>query len=151
LGGDSNFLQQLKIQYSTDSIRFTGYTDQPQRVINVFDVGLLPTYFPGESLPNTIIEYLACGKPVIATDTGGIAEMIRITGTEETAGQLIPLRNGKADADAIAEAMSVYIKMPQLLGEHSRRATQAFRKFDPETCFGEYESFFKDILEDKNR
>lgn len=151
LGGDSNFLQQLKIQYSSASIHFTGYTDQPQRLINVFDVGLLPTCFPGESLPNTIIEYLACGKPVIATDTGGIAEMIRITGTQETAGQLIPLRNGKADADAIAEAMSAYIKMPQLLSEHSRRAAHAFRKFDPETCFGEYESFFKDILEDKNR
>jgi glycosyltransferase involved in cell wall biosynthesis len=151
LGGDSNFLQQLKIQYSTDSIRFTGYTDQPQRLINVFDVGLLPTYFPGESLPNTIIEYLACGKPVIATDTGGIAEMIRITGTEETAGLLIPLRNGKADTDAIAEAMSAYIKMPDLLNDHSRRAAQAFRKFDPDNCFAEYESFFKEILKDKNR
>lgn len=40
--------------------------------VKVFDVAILPSYFISESLPNSIIEYLAYDKPVISTNIGEI-------------------------------------------------------------------------------
>jgi glycosyltransferase involved in cell wall biosynthesis len=151
LVGDSEHLQQLKKQYGSATIHFTGYTDQPQQWVNAFDAGLLPTYFPGESLPNTVIEYLAAGKPVIATDIGGIAEMIRVPDTAQTAGHLIPLEGGKASVEALAEALVSYARTPGLLRDHGRLAGLAFRKFDLAVCITNYELLFKEITGDTSR
>lgn len=57
--------------------------DQIESLINACDVGVLFTY--GEGLSNSIMEYMACGKPVIATDAGGTREII----TNEKTGFLI--------------------------------------------------------------
>jgi glycosyltransferase involved in cell wall biosynthesis len=151
LVGDSEHLQHLKKQYGSATIHFTGYTDQPQHWVNAFDAGLLPTYFPGESLPNTIIEYLAAGKPVIATEIGGIAEMIQVPGTGQTAGHLIPLEHGKASVEALAKALVGYARTPQLLRDHGRLAGLAFRKFDLNVCITSYELLFKEITGDTSR
>ena len=151
LVGDSPYLQELKKQYASATVHFTGYTDHPAQWVQAFDVGLLPTYFPGESLPNTIIEYLALGKPVVATDVGGIAEMIAVTGTPEMAGRLIPLREGKADVNALAEALLQYVRTPQLLREHGQKAPLAFRKFDLEACITNYELLFGEMMGNRSR
>ena len=49
-----------------------------------------------EGLPNVVIEAMAIGLPVIATDCGGVAELI-----DSTTGILIPTRNPNAMATAI--------------------------------------------------
>ena len=50
-----------------------------------------------EGLGTSILEALACGTPVVATQAGGAAEMVR----PEATGWLVPVR----DADALAAAM----------------------------------------------
>ncbi|MBI4245244.1 MAG: glycosyltransferase [Planctomycetes bacterium] len=77
LVGDSEYARQLQMRYTDYSfIHFVGYSPHPEEWIQIFDVGLLPTYFKSESLPNTIIEYLAYNKPVIATDIGETRKML---------------------------------------------------------------------------
>ncbi len=149
LVGDSPHLQQLKAQYHSGSVYFTGYTDQPQQWVQIFDAGLLPTYFPGESLPNTVIEYLALGKPVIATDVGGIAEMITVPGTGQQAGQLVPIEEGRASVKALAETMAQYASQPHLLQEHRQKALLAFSKFDLNACITNYELLLGEITSKK--
>jgi teichuronic acid biosynthesis glycosyltransferase TuaC len=58
----------------------------------------LPSY--NEGYPNVVIEALSCGRPVIATNVGGILELV----TEES-GILIAPRDSRALADAIEKAM----------------------------------------------
>lgn len=42
--------------------------------MNAADIFCLPSY--DEGMPNVVLESLACGTPVVATDTGGIPEII---------------------------------------------------------------------------
>lgn len=119
---------------------FAGQQSEPERWIQSFDVGLLPTCLAEESLPNSIIEYLACGKPVIATAIGGIAEM---TGK---AGRLIPLAaNGRADVAALAEAM-VSLADHERRSELAHHSSAAFRRFDMSTCVQAYQDAFAQVL-----
>ena len=59
------------------------------------DVVTLPSY--SEGYPNVLVEALASGRPVVATQVGGIPEIV-----DETCGVLIPPRDPASLANAIA-------------------------------------------------
>lgn len=54
-----------------------------------------------DNLPNTVLEAMSCGTPVIGFDTNGIREMIR----NREAGFLVPVNDTRALADALGEAL----------------------------------------------
>jgi teichuronic acid biosynthesis glycosyltransferase TuaC len=58
------------------------------------DVVTLPSYMEG--CPNVVLEALACGRPVVATEVGGIPEIM-----SDGCGKLVPPRNSAALADAL--------------------------------------------------
>jgi len=58
----------------------------------------LPSY--NEGYPNVVVEALSCGRPVIATNVGGILELVN-----EESGILIAPRDSRALASAIEKAM----------------------------------------------
>jgi len=65
-------------------ISLTGQLTDIESVINLCDIGVLMTngQLHGEGISNSIIEYMALAKPVIASQSGGTAEIIdhNITG-----------------------------------------------------------------------
>ena len=126
-------------------IELTGHQDLPETWIANFDIALLPTYLPGESLPNSIIEYLAHGVPVLATAVGGIPEMLATP--DGVAGILIEQEpDGKASVPALAEAMIRLITQHELRAELSQRAKVASRRFDLDVCVAAYEQIFAAAL-----
>lgn len=145
-GGDylSSLEQSLDPQV-TSYVHFVGYSSEPNYWIESFDVGLLPTCFPGESLPNSVIEYLALGKPVIATSVGGIPEML--TYDKQQAGFIVSLnQDGKADVSLLANAMIAYANNSNLFEDHKILAKNAFEKFNMQTCVKAYEQLFQRVL-----
>lgn len=60
-------------------IIFTGGRTDVESIINLFDVGILltNTKVHGEGISNSIIEYMAMSKPVIATTGGGTNEVVK--------------------------------------------------------------------------
>ncbi|MEP7342034.1 MAG: glycosyltransferase family 4 protein [Acidobacteriota bacterium] len=68
-----------------------------------------PAY--GEPFANSVLEALASGKPVVATNAGGIREMIPDGG-----GRKVPPR----DAQALAEALIEVVSSPELQAEMGR-------------------------------
>ncbi len=140
LVGDGPCLQSLRRKVTEPWITFVGQQAEPQRWIHSFDVGLLPTCLPEESLPNTIIEYLACGKPVIATAVGGIPQMLA------SAGQLIPLAtDGRADVSELAKAMQ-HLLDPSTRAALAAATPAAFAPFSMSRCVAAYECLFTRLL-----
>ncbi|MBC6402330.1 MAG: glycosyltransferase [Hyphomonadaceae bacterium] len=70
-----------------DSITHLGYQAAVNGIYKLTDCAIVPTRFAGESSPLCIIQALQENIPVIATDHGGIREMLTLG--EDTAGYLI--------------------------------------------------------------
>ncbi len=146
LVGRSEYLEKLKSQYNNPDIIFAGQTNNPLGWIYHFDVGLLPTYFPAESLPNTIIEYLAMQKPVIATNWAEIPQMI--DSPKGKSGILIPLAKGKPDINALTDAMLNLIRDKNLYRQLAENAKFAFEKFSMQHCAEQYLQTFQKLTND---
>jgi glycosyltransferase involved in cell wall biosynthesis len=79
--GDGPLLDQSKRSVRPENranIIFTGSISDVENVIQLFDIGVLfsNTQVHGEGISNAILEYMAAGKPVLANDNGGNAEII---------------------------------------------------------------------------
>jgi glycosyltransferase involved in cell wall biosynthesis len=81
--GDGPTLDQTKQlikEEEKEHIKFLGLQTKVEPIINIFDISILSTYTEGIS--NSIMEYMALKKPVIATAGGGTNELVlnNITG-----------------------------------------------------------------------
>jgi teichuronic acid biosynthesis glycosyltransferase TuaC len=84
-----------------DRIRFLGRRSSMEvaswlAAANVF---CLPSY--AEGCPNSVIEALACGRPVVATNVGGIPELVN-----SESGILVAPQDSQALAEALSNALS---------------------------------------------
>lgn len=77
-----------------DHVHFLGRSNEPQLHLAAADAFLLTSRW--EALPFTIAEAFQQGAPAIATDCGGVAELI-----DETVGRVLPV----GDADGLAAAV----------------------------------------------
>ena len=73
-GDDSLYKKTVPAKY-TDSIKFLGMQEDVESIINMSDIGVLCTYTEGIS--NSVMEYMALCKPVIATNGGGTSELVK--------------------------------------------------------------------------
>ncbi|MGA7937805.1 MAG: glycosyltransferase family 4 protein [Kovacikia sp.] len=73
--------------------------DQLSQIYSAADIFVLPSL--EDNLPNTMLEAMSCGTPVVAFDVGGIPEVVmdRITG------RLVPLRDAYQLGDAIVDCV----------------------------------------------
>jgi sugar transferase (PEP-CTERM/EpsH1 system associated) len=74
-----------------DAVRFAGVRHDVPRVLRICDVYVNSSRFEGMS--NTILEAMAAGKPVVATDVGGNPELVQegVTGYLVPAGEEAPM------------------------------------------------------------
>jgi glycosyltransferase involved in cell wall biosynthesis len=80
--GDGPDLEYYRNQIGSafkDRIILPGLVHNIESLINLFDIGVLTTNtkLHQEGISNSILEYMASGKPVIATRGGGSCEIIR--------------------------------------------------------------------------
>lgn len=110
-----------------------------------------------DTFPNTILEALACGKPVIATAVGGIPEQIKglkIAGdlnkfpVAEATGILVPSGNPEAIARAIITLMD-NADLARRLGENA--ALDARQRFSLTRQVESYLTWYREILESRSR
>lgn len=95
--GDGKNLEKYRQMVAEwrDSIQLLGKLSNVEEWIMQFDVGVLATYTEGIS--NSIMEYMALGKPVVASDGGGVSETI----LDGVTGFLVPQQNPQALASKI--------------------------------------------------
>jgi glycosyltransferase involved in cell wall biosynthesis len=94
-----NMQQQIKQLGIENNFKLTGFVadEDLHLYYNTADLFVLPSK-SGEGLPLVAQEAMSCGIPVIATNVGGIGE-IMVKGY----GKLVPANNSEALAEAILE------------------------------------------------
>lgn len=106
-------------------------------ILRTMDVFVLPSLLEGIS--NTILEAMATGLPVLATDVGGNPELVQ----EGRTGRLFEPR----DAGALARLLSDYVTKATLRQTHARNAREvAVEQFSLDTMVEKYESVYKEAL-----
>ena len=99
-------------------IVFTGYVEDVTKLMRAIDVFVLPSH--REGMPRIIIEAMASGKPVIATDIRGCREEV----VHDLTGLLVPV----GDSKALSGAMVRILSEPELacrMGSEGRRRAEA--------------------------
>jgi len=137
-GPERLFIQQLvrELKLNAD-VHFMGEQDQLEPLFLCADLFLLPS--EQESFGLTALEAMNCGVPVIATDIGGLPEVI----THGETGYLFPVGD---IADMAASAVSLLgdpARLELFKAQARRRAEQYFSADD---IIPLYEAFYEEIL-----
>ncbi len=116
--GETGFERRLKDLVASkgigESVHFLGHrTDTPVLAAS-FDVSVLPSY--EENFGNVVLEAMASGQAIVATNTGGTPEQIR----DGEWGLLVPPR----DSGALAKAIGRYLRDEKMACAHARRALE---------------------------
>jgi glycosyltransferase involved in cell wall biosynthesis len=94
--------------------RFLGERKDVEALVQRLDIGVLCTYTEG--IPNSVMEFMAAGKPVVATNGGGTRELV-IDGQH---GYLVPA----SEPDRVAARIEQLLGNPELarrMGAEGRR------------------------------
>jgi glycosyltransferase involved in cell wall biosynthesis len=99
-----------------DSVRFLGEVDDVFTVLAAADLFVQPSW--SESFPYAVLEAMAAGVPIVATDVGGTGEAIE----DGRSAVLVPAR----DPGALASGISGMLGDPERRGELARAANLRF-------------------------
>lgn len=133
-GPSQAYLQQLVQELGLERhVDFLGARDRPWVMANLsrFDVLLQPSYFEGFGL--TVLEGLAAGLPVVATDTDGPAEILR----DLPAGALFASGDSAALAQQVRLTVARY-RRGQVAAAVAVSAQQAARRFSIQATADNY-------------
>ncbi|MCW8889141.1 MAG: TIGR03088 family PEP-CTERM/XrtA system glycosyltransferase [Sedimenticola sp.] len=141
LGDGSEYkavLDRIKASGYQNLTWIPGATDDVANFLPGFDIFVLPSL--AEGISNTILEAMACGLPVIATEAGGNPELVE---NGET-GVLVPASN----PDAIANQLEIYIKDETLRKKHGAKGRiRIENKFSLDAMVNSYLSVYDRILQ----
>lgn len=123
-----------------EQIIFSGARSDIPELMREMDLFVLASI--REGFPNVLLEVMAMGKPVVATDVGGIPELIE-SGTD---GLLVPAKNG----EALAEALRSLLKDPEKAGALGRSGQEKIRNhFSLDRMVEQYEALYLSLLREK--
>jgi glycosyltransferase involved in cell wall biosynthesis len=103
-------LESLGRDVAPGRLRLTGPVVLPSDALAAADVVVLPSRTEG--MPGVLIEAGLCGLPVVATDVGGVGEIV----SDGTTGFLVPPR----DIEALSAALERALSAPGTMGEAAR-------------------------------
>lgn len=120
-------IRELKIE---DHVRFIGGIpgNEVFEFLRKMDISVLASL--SEGMPNTLLESMAAGLPVVATAVGGSVEVVKHGET----GYLVP----PEDVEKLSEKILLLLENPEKRQEMAQKARQRFRK-----------KFFIEIMTDR--
>jgi glycosyltransferase involved in cell wall biosynthesis len=123
-------------------MRFIRYLIGPTDMVSYYQAADLYVHSAkADTFPTTVLEALACGVPVVATDVGGIPEQIRTT--DMPTGMLVKM----SDSESMCRSFEQLLFDRQLrLNMGVNAATDAAQRFTAERMQSEYLSWYKEML-----
>ena len=120
-----------------ETVKFLGFRGDIPKLLNLMDVYICSSVSEGLSL--SILEAMACGRSIVATDVGGNPELI----TEGISGFLVPSRDPLALAQKVIQLLHDR-ELRSRLGGAGRQIVE--EKFSLETMMQNYYKLYGKLL-----
>ena len=132
----------------SDKVVFTGWQKDMPSIYEALDIVVLTSL--NEGTPVTLIEGMAAKKPIVATNVGGVSDLMgrleldkgnELQITEN--GMLIPTENSKALAEAL-----IYLteNMEEMTVTANRAKDFVFKHYSMDRLVGDIESLYSELL-----
>jgi glycosyltransferase involved in cell wall biosynthesis len=130
-----------------ERVTFLGFRRDVDALYHAFDVVVLTSR--NEGTPLTLIEAMACGRPVVATEVGGVVDLLG--SCLESGARFRVWEHGLSvaseDAEGLSAALDHLIERPRLgveMGERGRRFIAA--RFSKERLVADIAGLYDDLL-----
>jgi glycosyltransferase involved in cell wall biosynthesis len=134
--GKNNHFDVEQLPFRVTQLGIIALQDELAEVYGLADVFVLPSV--EDNLPNTVMESLSCGTPVVAFNTGGIPEMVEHLKN----GYLAEYQSAKDLAKGIFEIL--YVANPKEMAVNARN--KVLTDFNNEKVARQYMEIYSSIL-----
>jgi len=134
LAGDGALLQAAR-KKAGPRVHFLGVRSDIPELLAACDLFALASDYEG--LPVAVIEAMAAGLPVVATNVGGVPELVE----HEATGILVPPR----DREALASALSTLVRDRIRRRAYGERARERARHFSAARMIESYAALFESV------
>ncbi|MBI4619597.1 MAG: glycosyltransferase family 4 protein [Desulfobacterales bacterium] len=142
--GDGHLMTELISHASALGIKnkviFAGWRGDVPQLIDMFDIFVLPSL--NEGMGRVLVEAMAMGKPIVASDIGGIPDIVK----DRSNGILFPPR----DVDAMAEAIIKLLldrELARKMGKEGKKL--AYPAYDASVMLRKIEGLYEELLQKK--
>ncbi|MBN1588909.1 MAG: glycosyltransferase [Pirellulales bacterium] len=142
-GPERNALESLVAQWGiADRVHFLGFRNDVPAILARSELVVLPSRWEG--MPNAVLEAMAAGRPVVATDVEGVAELLGPNAAAQSVGY--------GQTEAFVEKIVGLLGDRELagrLGRENRRRVE--QKYTIESMVEAYESLWESLATQTNR
>lgn len=141
IGGDGDLapiqqrIEEWDAQHYIKTFGTLSHTEVAERMKNADAFILFSDY---ENLPCVLIEALSCGLKIIATDVGGVSEIIN----HPDWGVLVPPR----DEDALRQAMQDLLPTPNSLSDKKNKHQNAEARYSQQAIAQQFHQLYQTLL-----
>ena len=120
-------------------VKFLGWRDDVDEILPVFDVLALPSL--NEGMGRVLVEAMAAGKPIVASNVGGIPDLVR----HGHNGLLVP----PGDEKALADAIKWLLNDPEKSNQMGRRGRRICSQFSLEAMLAKLDRLYQELLQQR--
>ena len=135
---EARYREMVKRMGISDKVYFLGFVPHARLPLyyNIADVCVLPSLW--EEWSNTIMEAMACGVPVVATNVGANPYLIK----DGETGFLVPPKEPRA----LAEKIAFVLDNPELAEEIARKARAEIAKYSIMSMSSAYKKIMLNVI-----
>ena len=133
-----SLVKELGIEHS---VIFSEFRKDIPALLNAIDLPVLPS--TEDHCPRVLLEAMGCGKPIVATKSGGVPELVK----DKETGILVPPQ----DSASLRDAILYFIRNPterERMGKVGRKRAETV--FNIEKTTAKIENVYKELLTSKN-
>lgn len=121
-------------------VEYVGYVSEERKRELLCDASIyvLPAY--AEGLPIGVLEGMAGGNAIVATDVGGVPDLV-----DEQGGRLVPPR----DPEALADALALLVEAPETVREMGQRNTERVEAYTWERVIPRLVDLYEDVATER--